>query len=198
MGLEDLALFRTIVGATILYPCDAVSAVHLTECAMHARGIVYLRTTRGPTPVIYRNEEAFPIGGSKTLACSLHDALTIVACGITVHEARQAHRALLQHGIHSRVIDAYSVNPLDVATLQQAARETGHLLVVEDHHMAGGLGDAVSAQIGRHGRVYRMGITKGPHSGTTEELMKEHHIASEQITLMALGILKQGVAVDAT
>ncbi len=192
MGLEDLAMFRAVEGTTILYPSDAVSAVRLTEQAMHTPGIVYLRTTRAKTPVIYGKDETFPVGGSKTLTCAIHDALTIVACGITVHEALAAHRELLKRGIKTRVIDAYSVNPLDVATLEQAARETGHLLVVEDHNMSGGLGDAVSAQIGRLAQVFRAGITTEPRSGKPEELMEQHHISSRQLVLKALSIVEQG------
>ncbi len=192
MGLEDMAMFRAVEGTTILYPSDAVSAARLTEQAMQIPGIVYLRTTRGKTPVIYANEESFPLGGSKTLTCALRDAITIVACGITVHEALAAHRELLHRGIRSRVIDAYSVNPLDVATLEQAARETGHLLVVEDHNMSGGLGDAVSAQIGRLAQVFRMGITTEPRSGKADELMEQHHISRRQIVLKVLAIVEQG------
>ena len=192
MGLEDLAMFRAVEGTTILYPSDAVSAARLTEQAMLTPGIVYLRTTRAKTPVIYGNDEVFPVGGSKTLTCAIHDALTIVACGITVHEALAAHRELLKRGIRSRVIDAYSVNPLDVATLEQAARETGHLLVVEDHRKSGGLGDAVSAQIGRLGLVYRMGVTNEPRSGKPEQLMERYHISRGQIVLKALSIVEQG------
>jgi len=192
MGLEDLAMFRAVQDATILYPCDAVSAMRLTEAAMRTRGIVYLRTTRGKTPVIYNMDETFPVGGSKTVSCSLHDDLTIVACGITVHEALKAQNELLKHDIHARVIDAYSINPLDVFTLQEAARETHNLLVVEDHRMAGGLGDAISAEIGRHGHVYRMGVTRMPHSGSSVELLERYHLSSRQIVLKALAIAKQG------
>lgn len=192
MGLEDIAMFRAVEGTTILYPSDAVSAARLTEQAMQTPGIVYLRTTRSKTPVIYNKDETFPVGGSKTLTCAIHDALTIVACGITVHEALAAHRELLKRGIKTRVIDAYSVNPLDVATLEQAARETGHLLVVEDHNMSGGLGDAVSAQIGRMAQVFRAGITTEPRSGKPEELMERHHISHRQIVLKALSIVEQG------
>ncbi|MFO7592912.1 MAG: transketolase [Pseudomonadota bacterium] len=194
MGLEDLAMFRAIEGATILYPCDALSAVRLTEQAMQTKGIVYLRTTRSKTPVIYDKDEAFPVGGSKTLVCSLRDALTVVACGITVHEALQAQQKLLKHNIHIRVIDAYSINPLDVATLQQAARETGKLLVVEDHRMAGGLGDAVSSEVGRLADVYRMGVTRPPQSGAPDELLERHHLSHNQIVLKVLAIVEQGHA----
>jgi len=194
MGLEDIAMFRAVEGATILYPSDAVSAARLTEEAMRTRGIVYLRTTRGKTPVIYKRDETFPVGGSKTLACSVHDDLTVVACGITVHEAMKAYKKLLEHDVNIRVIDAYSIRPLDVVTLQESARETGKILVVEDHRLAGGLGDAVSAEIGRFADIYRTGINVEPHSGTPDQLLEQHHLSARQITLKALAILKQGHA----
>ncbi|MEJ2589782.1 MAG: transketolase [Candidatus Thiodiazotropha sp.] len=189
MGLDDLAMFRAIDGCSILYPSDAVSASRLTALAVFTDGIVYLRTTRGKTPVIYGPQESFELGGSKTLASSEHDRLTLVAAGITVHTALQAHRLLRQRGIQSRVIDAYSVEPLDVKTLEQAARETGTLLVIEDHHLRGGLGDAVSSQVGRLGRVFRMGITGEPHSGTPEELFEHHHISVDAVTREAAGVV---------
>lgn len=193
MGLEDMAMFRAIPGATILYPCDAVSAARLTEQALQTHGIVYLRTTRGKTPVIYNNDETFPVGGSKTLVCSVHDALTIVSCGITVHEALKAQQILKQeHHLQVRVIDAYSISPLDVSTLQESARETGNLLVVEDHSMAGGLGDAVSGEIGRLASVYRIGVSRQPRSGSSDELLERHHLSSRQIVLKVLAIVEQG------
>ncbi|MGE5320852.1 MAG: transketolase, partial [Hyphomicrobiaceae bacterium] len=145
MGLEDLAMFRALGHSTVLYPCDAVSAERLTEQAAHTDGIVYLRTTRGKTPVIYGNDEAFPVGGSKVLRASAHDQCTVVAAGVTVHEALAAHDELKQQGISLRVIDAYSVKPLDVPTLIRAAKETRALVVVEDHWADGGLGDAVAS-----------------------------------------------------
>lgn len=192
MGLEDLAMFRAVEGTTILYPSDAVSAARLTEQAVLTPGIVYLRTTRARTPVIYGNDEAFPVGGSKTLTCAIHDAITIVAAGITVHEALAAYHELKARGLNARVIDAYSVNPLDVATLEEAARDTGHLLVVEDHNMNGGLGDAVSARIGRLAQVFRMGITLEPRSGKPEELLERHHISRKDIVLKVLSIVGHG------
>ena len=171
MGLEDLAMFRALDGCKILYPCDAVSAARLTELGLLTEGIVYLRTTR-----------------SKTLVSSDDDRLTLVAAGITVHIALEAQRLLREHGVPTRVIDAYSVEPLDVATLEQAARETGTLLVVEDHHLYGGLGDAVSGQVGRLARVFRMGITGEPHSGTPEELFERHHISATSVASEAIAV----------
>jgi transketolase len=181
-------MFRAVDGCKILYPCDAISAFRLTELGIATDGIVYLRTTRGKTPVIYSPNETFRIGGSKTLVSSNRDRLTLVAAGITVHTALQAQKALAERGVQARVIDAYSVEPLDIVTLEQAARETGTLLVVEDHHLYGGLGDAVSSQIGRLGRVFRMGVTGEPHSGRPEELFEHHHLSPDSVVMEALGL----------
>jgi transketolase len=188
MGLEDLAMFRALDGTTVLYPSDAVSAERLTQAALAEPGIVYLRTTRGKTPVIYDPAETFPIGGSKTLAESTGDRLTLVAAGITVHAALEASRRLREQGLHARVIDAYSIQPLDVKTLQRAARETGALLVVEDHNRSGGLGEAVAGQIGRLGRVFRLGVVGEPHSATPEELLERHRLSSTAIEREALAV----------
>jgi transketolase len=186
MGLEDLALFRTVFDSTVLYPCDAVSAERLTELAAATPGIVYIRTTRPRTPVIYPQEETFVVGGSKTLRHSAEDVITLVAAGITVREALLAHDALRENGIASRVIDAYSVKPLDVHALTQAAQETGRLLVVEDHVAEGGLGEAVAGAIGDLAPVHRLAVTAHPHSGTQAELLLRmgiDHQAIEQYVL---------------
>jgi transketolase len=188
MGLEDIAMFRALDATTVLYPCDAVSAERLTEEGLKHSGIVYLRTTRGKTPVIYDSIEQFPIGGSKTLAESVDDRLTLVAAGITVHAALEAHRQLKEQGLRTRVIDAYSVKPLDVETLQRAAEETGSLLVIEDHNRNGGLGDAVASQVGRLGRVFNLGVSGEPHSGTPEELLQRHRLSSTEIAREALAV----------
>jgi len=181
MGLEDLAMFRAVDGCKILYPCDAVSAARLTELGVLTAGMVYLRTTRGKTPVIYSPATPFEIGGSHTLVASGQDRLTLVAAGITVHTALEAQRQLAERGLSARVIDAYSIEPLDVKTLERAAHETGTLLVIEDHHLRGGLGDAISSQIGRHGRVFRMAVTGEPHSGHVEELFQRHHLSTDDV-----------------
>jgi transketolase len=188
MGLEDIAMFRVLDGTTVLYPCDAVSAERLTQVGLLHDGIVYLRTTRGKTPVIYDTSERFEIGGSKTLAETDEDELTLVAAGITVHAALEAHAHLLEQGLRTRVIDAYSVKPLDVETLQRAAAETAGLLVIEDHNRNGGLGDAVAAQIGRVGRVFNLGVSGEPHSGTPEQLMERHRLSSGAIEREALAV----------
>ncbi len=188
MGLEDIALFRALDATTVLYPCDAVSAARLTEAGFAHDGIVYLRTTRGKTPVIYEADEEFHIGGSKSFGASDDDVLTLVAAGITVHSALEAADRLRQQGITTRVIDAYSVKPLDVATLQAAIEATGTILVVEDHNRDSGLGDAVSAQVGRLGRVFHLGVAGEPHSGTPEELLERHRLSGEQIEREALAL----------
>jgi len=188
MGLEDIAMFRALDATTVLYPCDAVSAERLTQAALMHPGIVYLRTTRGKTPVIYGPEEQFGVGGSKTLAESDEDALTLVAAGITVHAALEAHAHLLEQGLRTRVIDAYSVKPLDVQTLQRAATETGGVLVIEDHNRNGGLGDAVAAQVGRLGRVFQLGVSGEPHSGTPAQLLERHRLSSDAIEREAMAV----------
>jgi transketolase len=186
MGLEDLALFRSVFDSTVLYPCDAVGAERLTELAAATPGIVYIRTTRPKTAVIYPNDEVFAVGGSKTLRHSAQDVVTLVAAGITVREALLAHEALLKQGIASRVIDAYSVKPLDVVALTQAAQETGRLLVVEDHVAEGGLGEAVAGAVGYLAPVNRLAITAHPRSGSQAELLLRlgiDHRAIEQYVL---------------
>ncbi|MBK1705850.1 transketolase [Halochromatium glycolicum] len=188
MGLEDIAMFRALNGTTVLYPSDAVSAERLTEAGLEHDGIVYLRTTRGKTPVLYQSDEPFEIGGSKTLAESTEDRLTLVAAGITVHTALEASNRLREQGVCTRVIDAYSVKPLDVPTLKRAAEETGTLLVIEDHNRDGGLGDAVASQVGRLGRVFRLGVTGEPRSGEPETLMDRHRISGQEIEREALAV----------
>lgn len=132
-------------------------------------GIVYIRTARPKTKVSYRNDEEVPIGGSKVLRSSEHDQLTIVAAGITLHEALAAHDGLGRRGIRTPVIDAYSVKPLDAETLSAAARETRRFMFVEDHAIDGGHGDAVSAVIGATAPMRRLGITDLPRSGMRDE-----------------------------
>jgi transketolase len=181
MGLEDIAMFRALIDSTVLYSADAVSAERLTEAAARADGIVYIRTTRPKTPVIYRNDEEFAIGGSKVLRASAHDRFTVVAAGITVHEALAAHGRLGANGLPTRVIDAYSVKPLDTPTLSAAARETGGVIVVEDHAIDGGLGDAVAAAVAGIAPVLRLGIRELPHSGTGDELLDRYGISRRAI-----------------
>ena len=188
MGLEDIAMFRALIESTVLYPSDAVSTHRLTQAAIDVSGIVYLRTTRGKTPVIYDRNETFPVGGSKILRSTDHDQVAIVAAGITLHEALAAHDALAKQGVSARVIDAYSVKPLDIETMARAATDTHCLFVVEDHAIDGGLGDAVAAGVGALAPVHRLGIRKLPRSGKPEELLDHYGISRRAITEKVLAL----------
>jgi len=237
MGLEDIAMFRSILNSVVLYPSDAVSTVKLVEEAAKHKGIVYIRTTRGATPVIYASPspqpspvqgeggdkipsprvgeginhspwtgeggrrpdegEIFSIGGSKTLRSSDKDDITIVAAGITLHEALAAHDELKKEGIHLRVIDLYSIKPIDTATLEKAAKETNAIITVEDHFAEGGLGEAVTsflsgvgaglvpAQSGRPQgvplQIVSLCVRKMPMSGTPQELLNYEEISKDGI-----------------
>jgi len=177
MGLEDLALFRAVHGSVVLYPCDANQTAALVDALAATRGIGYLRTTRGSTPVIYPPGEKFPIGGSKVLRASDADLVTIIAAGITVPEALGAADALAADGIAARVIDLYSVKPVDTQTLRTAAEVTGNFVTVEDHWPEGGLGDAVLAAFAnghRPPRLTKLAAHTMPGSATPAEQL---HVA---------------------
>jgi transketolase len=181
MALEDLAMMRAIVDSTVLYPSDAVSAERLVETAARTRGVVYLRTSRPKTKVIYANGEQFPVGGSKTPRSSAGDRATVVAAGVTVAEALAAHELLAREGIAIRVIDLYSVKPLDEATLRTAAQQTGRIVCVEDHAIWGGIGEAVAGVVAGLCPVERLGVREVPRSGKPAELMAAHGIDAAAI-----------------
>ncbi|MCS7120243.1 MAG: transketolase [Nitrososphaerota archaeon] len=187
MGLEDLAMFRSIINSIVLYPCDAVSTEKLTGLMTSHDGISYLRTTRPKTPVIYSNDEEFRIGGSKVLRQSKKDKATIVAAGITVHEALKAYEKLRAEGLNVRVIDCYSIKPLDRENLRKAFEETRHVITVEDHYPEGGLGEAVaSAGVMPH----ILAVRKMPHSGKPQELLAEQGIDCDGIVRAVKEILE--------
>jgi transketolase len=181
MGLEDLAMFRAVTASTVLYPGDAVAAERCVEAAARTAGLVYIRTSRPKTKVLYANDEPFPIGGSKTLRSTPRDAATVVTAGITLHEALAAHDLLAKDGVAVRVIDLYSVKPLDAATLLEAAAETRGLVTVEDHSVCGGIGEAVAAAVAGRARVEILGIREVPRSGKPAELMRAHGIDAASI-----------------
>jgi transketolase len=185
MALEDLAMMRAVHGSTILYPADGNAAAKLTAAMADLHGISYMRTTREKTPAVYRPDEEFEIGGSKTLRASAADAATIVAAGVTVFEALRAAEALEEKGVRVRVIDTYSVKPIDTDTLIQSMEETGLLLVVEDHWVEGGLGDAVLAALAHapvlSGRVVKLAVGAMPASGTPDELREWAGISAAAI-----------------
>jgi len=193
MGLEDIAMFRTLLGGVVLYPSDAVSAERLVEAAAKHRGIVYLRTTREETPVLYGYDEEFPIGGSKVLRTSESDAAVVVAAGITLHEALAAYEELKKEGIFIGVIDLYSVKPLDTRTLAAAARASRRLITVEDHFSEGGLGEAVrSALASVPAEIHSLAVRKMPRSGRPEELLDYEEISRGAIVKKVKELLEAG------
>jgi transketolase len=192
MGLEDIAMMAAQPGVTVLYPSDATSTYRLVELAANHKGMVYLRAGRPKSPVLYGPEEQFQIGGSKLVRQSASDTLTIVAAGITLFEALKAHDQLKAAGIFVRVIDLYSIVPIDRATLIDSARVTqGRILTVEDHYAHGGLGDAVLSAVGSEGiRVHKLAVRAIPHSGKPDELVDHFGIGARTIVETAKQIIK--------
>jgi transketolase len=174
MAVEDLAMFRALHGSTVLYPADGASTVKLVAAMCELEGVSYLRTTREATAPLYGADDDFPVGGSKTLARGEDDAVTLIGAGVTLHQCLAAREALAADGVSARVIDCYTVKPIDAATLRSALDDTNVIVVVEDHRVEGGLGDAVlDALAGTgplRGTVVKLGVAALPGSGTAEEL----------------------------
>ncbi|MBP2703184.1 transketolase [Microbispora sp. RL4-1S] len=191
MGLEDLAAFRSIHGSTVLYPCDANQTARLVEQAADLEGIRYLRTTRGETPVVYAPDERFPVGGCKILRTG--DDATVVAAGITVHEALAAAGPLEEEGISITVVDAYSVKPLGAAELLSAARSTGRVVTVEDHRPEGGLGDAVLAALADAPvPLVKLAVTGMPGSAAPAEQLADAGIDRHAIRRAVRALVRGG------
>lgn len=192
MGLEDLAMMSTQPGVTVLYPSDALSMYKLLEISAVHKGMVYLRAGRPKTPVIYGSDETFRIGGSKVIRQSATDQLTIVAAGITLFEALKAHDQLKAAGIATRVVDLYSIVPVDRQTLVDCAKATGgRFLTVEDHYAHGGIGDAVLNALASEGvRVRKLAVREIPRSGKPEELVDHFGIGVRSIVETAKEILR--------
>ena len=182
MGLEDIAMFRAIFGSVVLYPSDAVSTEKLVEEAARHQGMVYIRTTREATPILYREDEKFIIGGSKVLRKSERDRVTVIGAGITVHEALRAYEELKKEEIFIRVVDLYSIKPMDEATLHEAARATRSIITVEDHYAEGGIGEAVKSALATSPiPVHSLAVRKKPRSGKPEELLDDEEISQKAI-----------------
>lgn len=193
MGLEDIAMFRALLHSVVLYPSDAVSTEKLVEAAAQHKGIVYLRTTRKDTPIIYASNEEFPIGGSKVLRSSDKDAVTVVAAGITLHETLAAHDSLREEGIFIRVIDLYSVKPPDKTTLKTAARVSQAFITVEDHFAEGGIGEAIRSVMGDIDiPIHSLSVQKMPMSGKPDELLEYEGISRSAIMEKVKEILGNG------
>jgi transketolase len=199
MALEDLAMMRAVFGSTVLYPSDANQAARLVEAMADTKGISFLRTTREKTPVIYGPDEQFPIGGSRVVRQSDRDQVTVVGAGITLHEALKAADQLQGENIAIRVIDAYSVKPIDAKTLHAAAQATGgRIVVVEDHWFEGGLGDAVldafagteaQAPSGTLPRVLKLAVHQMPGSATPEQEIEDAGISASHIVAAVKSLL---------
>jgi len=192
MGLEDLALFRAIPGCAVLYPSDASSTEACVEALARYRGMSYLRTTRPGTPLIYKKGEEFPIGGSKVVKKSSKDVAAVIAAGITLHEAMTAYEELKSKGIFVRIIDAYSVKPLDAETISRAVKQAGRrAVVVEDHFAEGGLGDAVASALAGMAEIKHLAVRELPRSGKPEELLDKYGINARHITAAVKALISK-------
>jgi transketolase len=198
MALEDIAAFRAVHGSTVLHPCDANQTAKLVAAMADRDGIVFLRTLRPATAVLYGPDEEFEIGGSRVLRSSDEDDVTLVGAGITVPEALAAADRLEADGIRARVIDLYSIKPIDAETLQAAAEATGLVVTAEDHWADGGLGDAVLAALAEseeRPRVVKLAVREMPHSGKADELLAEAGIDAEHIAEAARRLVRAEAAV---
>jgi transketolase len=193
MALEDLAMMRAVHGSTVLYPADGNATAKLVAAMADLPGISYVRTTREKTPRLYDATEDFPIGGSKTIRSSPDDRVTLVGAGVTLFQAAEAAESLAAEGIAARVIDCYSIKPIDGPTLRAALAETGLVVTVEDHWPEGGLGDGVLEALAGagelSGRVHKIAVTGMPGSGTPEELREWAGISAGRIAETVRGLL---------
>jgi len=193
MALEDLAMMRAVHGSTVLYPSDATSTARLVLQMAERSGIVYMRTTRGAYPVLYGPDEAFPVGGAKVVRSSPDDQVTLIGAGVTLHNCLAAADQLGRDGIRARVLDLYSVKPIDTQALVTAAAATGdRLIVVEDHYPAGGIGSAVLEAFNdaaHPARIVHLAVRGLPGSGTPEELMEAAGISASHVAQAAREIL---------
>jgi len=189
MALEDLAMMRAQPNIAVLYPSDAVSTDRLVEKMAYHPGPAYMRTSRPKTPVIYGPDETFEIGGLKILRQSGSDVATIIGAGITLFEALKAHEELKTQDVNVRVVDLYSLQPIDAASLIRCAQDTnGRLITVEDHYPAGGIGDAVASAVAGHGfTVTRLAVAEIPRSGTPDQLVDHYGISARHIVVAVQG-----------
>jgi transketolase len=194
MALEDLASFRAVHGSTVLYPSDANQTAALVPQMAEREGIVFMRTTREKTPILYQPGEEFPIGGARVVRRSDSDTVTLIGAGITLHEAIKAADELTADGINARVIDLYSLKPIDARTIKEAARDTGAIITVEDHWPEGGIGDAVLdalAEVQPHPVVHKLAVREMPGSGKPFELLHVAGIDADCIADAARDVVRR-------
>jgi transketolase len=193
MGLEDIALFGAYPETVVLQPSDGISTAKLLPEMINHKGFVYMRTLRPKTPLLYNQGEEFPIGGSKILRSSANDLLTVAGTGITVFEALKAADILQKENINIRVVDCYSINPIDATTLKKCLRETKKktLITVEDHFEHGGMGDfALAALAGTEGQVIKLAVKKISESGMKDELLNDAGISAAKIVSKIKSLVK--------
>jgi transketolase len=195
MALEDIALFRTIFGSTVLYPSDAMSTYKLLSQMIGEHvGISYIRITRADLPMLYNSEEEFFIGGSKTLLSNPDDQITIIGAGVTLHESLKAAFELRKNDINVRIIDLYSVKPIDRLNIYKAIEQTKALLIVEDHYLEGGIFSAVceaTSSLMYKKPIFTLNVSKMPRSGQPQELLEYEEIDAKAIYNRTLKILEQ-------
>ena len=190
MGLEDIALFRSLTKSVVFYPSDAISTEKLVLEAAKYKGLVYFRTTRGKTPVIYGLSDKFEIGGSKILKKSQKDKIVVATAGITIFEALKAYEALKNENIYITIVDLYSIKPIDSKALIESTVDSKPILVVEDHYPEGGIGDAVREVVSEKGiKVYSLAVTKKPHSASSSEQLSYQELDSKGIVKRVKEIL---------
>jgi transketolase len=190
MGLEDISMFRSIPGSLVLYPSDAVSAYKAVELAANHKGVAYIRTSRPATPILYANTQVFE-AKSYVVRESSQDKITVIGAGVTLHEAIKASQILEKQGIHIRVVDMFSVKPVDKTTLLSCASATGKkVLTVEDHYAEGGVFEAVSGALAHEDvRVWGLHVNELPRSGLADELLEKYKISANQIVMKVKEIL---------
>lgn len=194
MALEDISMFRAVRDSVVFYPSDAVSTERLVEAAAAHHGMVYIRTTRMDTQILYSPKEKFVIGGSKTLRSSSKDVVTVIGCGVTLHESLKAYDELQKQGVNIRVVDLYSVKPLDAKMLEKAVKETKAIITVEDHHHEGGIGEAVmyvlNNVVKKQIPVHVLAVRKQPRSGKPQELLDFEEISAKAIVKKVKEVIK--------
>jgi len=191
MALEDLALFRSIPGCTVFYPSDAVSMEYAVQIAANTKGICFIRSSRPNTPVLYKNDEPFKVGQAKVVVSHTDDKVLLIGCGVTLHEAVKAAEELGKTGIHARVIDPFTIKPLDRAVIEHAKACGGRVVTVEDHYPEGGIGDAVCSLLAEEKGVVvkKLAVKSIPRSGPASVLLEKFEIDAKAIVKAATQIL---------